>query len=109
MAEFEGKERRIERINKVIEKYNLKDLDNCKQICLDAGIDTEKFVKDIQPICFENAVWAYTLGTAIAIKQKETSAMEVTKYLGEGLDAFTVPYSVADNRKIGIGHGELAR
>ena len=109
MAEFEGKERRIERINQVIEKYGLKDLNNCKQICLDKGIDVEKFVKDVQPICFENAVWAYTLGTAIALKQKEKSATEVTKYLGEGLDAFTVPFSVADNRKIGIGHGELAK
>lgn len=109
MVNFEGKERRIDRINQVIAKYNLKDLDNCRQICLNAGIDVEKFVKDVQPICFENAVWAYTLGTAIALVKKEKKATEVTKYLGEGLDAFTVPYSVADNRKIGIGHGELAK
>ena len=109
MAQFEGKERRIDRIEKTLKKYNLESLDNCKEICLNNGIDVEHFVKDIQPICFENAVWAYTLGTAIALKQKETSAMEVTKYLGESLDAFTIPYSVADNRKIGIGHGELAR
>lgn len=109
MIDFEGKERRIERINKTIAKYNLTDLENCKKICLKSGIDVEKFVKDVQPICFENAVWAYTLGAAIALSKNETNAMEVAKYIGEGLDAFTVPFSVADNRKIGIGHGELAK
>jgi hypothetical protein len=109
MAEFEGKERRIKRIEEVIKKYDLQSLDNCKVICSEHGIDVAKFVKDVQPICFENAVWAYTLGTAIALTQKETRATEVTKFLGEGLDAFTVPDSVADNRKIGIGHGKLAK
>lgn len=109
MIDFEGKERRIEKINKTIEKYNLQSLKNCRDICLKHDIDVEKFVRDVQPICFENAVWAYTLGTAIALTQKADSPMKATEYLGEGLDAFTVPHSVADNRKIGIGHGQLAK
>lgn len=108
MANFEGKDRRIKRINQVIKKYGLKSLDNCKQICLDRGIDVEQFIKGVQPICFDNAVWAYTLGTAIALSQNESNAQKITQYLGEALDAFTIPYSVADSRKIGIGHGELA-
>src|SRR5574344_447366 len=108
MSEFEGKERRIERINSVLKKYNFENLDVCKEYCLSKNIDVEKFVKNVQPICFDNAVWAYTLGTAIALKSGEKSAQNITNYLGEALDAFTVPYSVADTRKIGYGHGELA-
>lgn len=109
MADFEGKERKIERINAVLTKYGFEDLDSCRDYCLENGIDVESFVKGVQPICFDNAVWAYILATAIALKSKKTDAKEIIDYIGEALDAFTTPFSVADTRKIGIGHGELAK
>jgi len=108
MVNFEGKEKREASINACLKKYDIKDLEQARQICLDAGIDVEAIVKGIQPICFENAVWAYTLGTALAIKQNVKTAEEAGKWLGVGLQAFCVPGSVADHRKVGLGHGNLA-
>ena len=108
MVNFEGKEKREASINECLKKYGIKDLEEARQICLDAGIDVEAIVKGIQPICFENAVWAYTLGTALAIKQDVPTAEEAGKWIGVGLQAFCVPGSVADHRKVGLGHGNLA-
>lgn len=108
MVTFEGYDRRIEKINECIKEYNLESLDNCKTICDNAGIDVEAIVKEIQPICFENAVWAYTLGTAIALTEKCQNAEECAEKIGIGLQAFCVKGSVADSRKVGIGHGKLA-
>ena len=108
MVNFEGKEKREASINECLKKYGIKDLEEARQICLDAGIDVESIVKGIQPICFENAVWAYTLGTALAIKQNVPTAEEAGKWIGVGLQAFCVPGSVADHRKVGLGHGNLA-
>ena len=108
MVNFEGKEKREASINECLKKYGIKDLEEARQICLDAGIDVESIVKGIQPICFENAVWAYTLGTALAIKQNVPTAEEAGKWIGIGLQAFCVPGSVADHRKVGLGHGNLA-
>lgn len=108
MVEFEGYERRINQINKVLAENGLKDLEEAKAICDEKGVDVAKLVKGIQPIAFENAVWAYTLGAALAIKQGVKTASEVAKVLGVGLQAFCVPGSVADQRKVGLGHGNLA-
>ena len=108
MVNFEGKEKREASINECLKKYGIKDLEEARQICLDAGIDAESIVRGIQPICFENAVWAYTLGTALAIKNGCKSAEEAGKWIGIGLQAFCVPGSVADHRKVGLGHGNLA-
>lgn len=108
MVEFEGKERRIAKINKVLAEYGLKDLEEAKSLCDAKGIDVAKLVKGIQPIAFENAVWAYTLGAALAIKKGVKSASEAARMLGVGLQAFCVPGSVADQRKVGLGHGNLA-
>lgn len=108
MVEFEGKERRIEKINKVLAEYGLKDLEEAKVLCDSKGIDVAKLVKGIQPIAFENAVWAYTMGAALAIKTGVKTAADVAKMLGVGLQAFCVPGSVADQRKVGLGHGNLA-
>ena len=108
MVEFEGYERRIEKINKVLAEYGLKDLEEAKALCDSKGVDVAKLVKGIQPIAFENAVWAYTLGAALAIKKGVKSASEAAKMLGVGLQAFCVPGSVADQRKVGLGHGNLA-
>ena len=108
MVNFEGKEKREASINACLKEYGIKDLEEAKQICTDAGIDVESIVKGIQPICFENAVWAYTLGTALALKQDVATAEEAGKWIGVGLQAFCVPGSVADHRKVGLGHGNLA-
>ena len=108
MINFEGKEKREAPIAACLKEYGIKDLEEARQICLDAGIDVESIVKGIQPICFENAVWAYTLGTALAVKQNVKTAEEAGKWLGVGLQAFCVPGSVADHRKVGLGHGNLA-
>ena len=105
---FESYERRIDQITPVLEKYGIKDLDEAKQICLDKGFDPYEIVKGVQPICFENACWAYTLGAAIAIKQGCVKASEAAKDIGEGLQAFCIPGSVADDRQVGLGHGNLA-
>ncbi len=108
MVNFEGKEKREASINACLKEYGIKNLEEAREICLAAGIDVEATVKGIQPICFENAVWAYTLGTALAIKNDCHSAEEAGKWIGIGLQAFCVPGSVADHRKVGLGHGNLA-
>lgn len=108
MVKFESYERRIKQIEEVLKKYNIKDLEEAKKICDEKGVDVDKIVRDIQPICFDNAPWAYTLGAAIAIVKGSKKANEVAKDLGEGLQAFCIPGSVADDRKVGLGHGNLA-
>ena len=108
MSLFESYERRIDQIIPVLEKYGIKDLEEAKQICLDKGFEPYEIVKGVQPICFENACWAYTLGAAIAVKQGCVKASDAAKAIGEGLQAFCIPGSVADDRKVGLGHGNLA-
>ena len=108
MALFEGYERRIGQITPVLEKYGIASLEEAKETCEKAGVDVFKLVKEIQPICFENACWAYILGAAIAIKKGQKVASEIASTLGEGLQAFCIPGSVADHRKVGLGHGNLA-
>ena len=95
-------------VQKVLDKYNLGSMENCVKMCLDRGIDAESIVKGIQPIAFDDAVWAYTLGTAIALVNNAKSAEDAARYIGEGLQAFCLAGSVADERQIGIGHGNLA-
>ena len=108
MSLFESYERRIDQITPVLEKYGIKDLEEAKQICLDKGFDPYEIVKGVQPICFENACWAYTLGAAIAVKQGCVKASDAARAIGEGLQAFCIPGSVADDRQVGLGHGNLA-
>jgi hypothetical protein len=108
MVMFEGYERRIDSINKTLKEYKIESLEQAKKLCDNKGIDVQSIVKGIQPICFDNACWAYTLGAAIAIKKGNTKAAEVAQTLGEGLQAFCIPGSVADSRKVGLGHGNLA-
>ena len=108
MALFESYERRINQIQPVLDKYGIKDFDEARKLCTDKGFDPYEIVKGIQPICFENACWAYTLGAAIAIKSNRTKAAEAAIAIGEGLQAFCIPGSVADDRKVGLGHGNLA-
>lgn len=107
MVQFEGKEKRMPGINATLKKYGFKNLEEAKALTDANNIDVQTIVKGIQTICFENAVWAYTLGTAIAIKAGAKNAMEAAKYIGEGLQAFCVHGSVADHRKVGLGHGNL--
>ncbi len=108
MALFESYDRRINQITPVLEKYGMQSLEEAKEVCASYGVDVATIVKGIQPICFDNALWAYTLGAAIAIKNGQTKASEVAATIGEGLQAFCIPGSVADDRKVGIGHGNLA-
>jgi len=108
MASFEGYERRIAQIEKCLAEYGLKSLDEAKKYTLDAGIDVDNIVRAIQPIAFENAVWAYTLGCAIALKKGCTRAADAAEAIGIGLQAFCIPGSVADQRQVGLGHGNLA-
>ncbi len=108
VVEFEGYERRIEKINAVLAENGIKDLEEAKAICDAKKVDVAALVKGIQPIAFENAVWAYTMGAAIAIKKGIKEASKVAETLGVGLQAFCVPGSVADQRKVGLGHGNLA-
>ena len=107
MALFESYERRIGQIQPVMDKYGIKDFDDALKICTDKGFNPYDIVKGIQPICFENACWAYTLGAAIAIKSGRTKAKDAAVAIGEGLQAFCIPGSVADDRKVGLGHGNL--
>ena len=104
---FENYERRIDKINKVLNENGIKDLDEAKSLCDDLGVDVFKIVRDIQPICFDNACYAYMVGASIAIKKGVKDASEVAKSIGEGLQAFCIPGSVADERKVGLGHGNL--
>ena len=109
MALFESYERRIGQITPVLEKYGMKTLEDAKEVCASIGIDPYTIVKETQPIAFENAGWAYTLGAAIAIKKGCTKAADAAEAIGEGLQAFCIPGSVADNRKVGLGHGNLGK
>ncbi len=108
MALFESYERRIDKINACLKEYGISSIEECKEICLAKGIDCDKIVRETQPICFENAVWAYTVGAAIAIKSGCIKAYDAAKKIGVGLQAFCIPGSVADNRQVGLGHGNLA-
>ncbi len=108
MALFEGYERRINQITPFLEKYDIKSLEDAESVCKEKGLDIHKIVKDVQPICFDNACWAYLIGAAIAIRKGQTQASEIAVTLGEGLQSFCIPGSVADDRKVGIGHGNLA-
>ncbi len=108
MITFEGYDKRIDGINKCLKANGMKDLEEARQICLDKGINVDSIVKGTQPIAFDNASWAYTLGCAIAIKRNCKKAMDAAKVIGEGLQAFCVPGSVAEQRKVGLGHGNLA-
>ncbi len=107
MISFEGIERRIDKINKCLAEYGIKDLEEARNICLDKGIDVDAIVKGVQPIAFENASWAYTVGCAIAIKKNIKSAAEAAEAIGIGLESFCIPGSVAASRKVGLGHGNL--
>ena len=107
MSLFEGYERRIDKINATLKEYGIKSVEECKEICLAKGVDCDDIVRSTQPICFENAVWAYTVGAAIAIKSGVKKAAEAAEKIGVGLQSFCIPGSVAENRKVGLGHGNL--
>ncbi len=104
---FEGKERRMAKIEKCLAENGIASLEDAKALCTEKGIDVESIVKGVQPIAFENAVWAYTLGVALAIKNGVKSASEAAAVIGQGLQAFCVPGSVAEQRSVGLGHGNL--
>ena len=107
MAQFESQERRMPKIEACLKANGLESLDACREMLLSKGIDVDAIVKGVQPICFENAVWAYTLGTAIAVKRGLKNAADCAAAIGEGLEAFTIPGSVAEQRAVGLGHGNL--
>ena len=109
MALFESYERRIDKINEVLNSYGIASLEEAEKITKDAGLDVYNQIKGIQPICFENACWAYITGAAIAIKKGCTRAADAAAEIGEGLQAFCIPGSVADQRKVGLGHGNLGK
>ncbi len=107
MALFESYERRIDQINAALAQYGIGSIEEAKAICDEKGIDVYNIVKGIQNICFENACWAYTVGAAIAIKKGDKKAADAARSIGEGLQSFCIPGSVADDRKVGLGHGNL--
>ena len=107
MALFESYERRIDKINGVLAQYGIGSVEECREICKAKGFDPYEIVKGIQPICFENACWAYTVGAAIALKAGVKSAAEAAKMIGVGLQSFCIDGSVAEDRKVGLGHGNL--
>ena len=107
MALFESYERRIEKINSVLAQYGIESVEASREICQAAGFDPYEIVKGIQPIAFENAAWAYCVGAAIALKKNVATAAEAAEAIGEGLQAFCIPGSVAEDRKVGLGHGNL--
>ena len=109
MALFESYERRIDQITAVLDSYGISSLEEAEKITKDAGLDVYNQIKGIQPICFENACWAYIVGAAIAIKKGARKASEAAAAIGEGLQAFCIPGSVADTRKVGLGHGNLGK
>ena len=109
MALFESYERREKQILEVLGQYDIKTIEECADVCKAKGLDIYKLVEGIQPICFENAKWAYTVGCAIAIKKGCTRAADAAAAIGEGLQAFCIPGSVADQRKVGLGHGNLGK
>ncbi len=107
MVKFEGYDRRIEKIEACLNEYGMKSLEEAREICLNAGINVEEIVKGVQPIAFDNAVWAYTIGCAIALKKQNKNAADAAESIGIGLQGFCIPGSVAENRKVGLGHGNL--
>ena len=107
MALFESYERRIDKINSVLSQYGIGSVEECRDICKAAGFDPYEIVKGIQPICFENAAWAYCVGAAIALKKGVKTAAEAAEAIGIGLQSFCIPGSVAEDRKVGLGHGNL--
>ena len=107
MALFESYERRIDKINGVLAQYGLSSVEECRELCQSKGFDPYEIVKGIQPICFENACWAYTVGAAIALKKGVKNAAEAAEAIGIGLQAFCIDGSVAEDRKVGLGHGNL--
>ena len=107
MAKFEGQERRMPKIEAALKEYGMTSLEEARDLCLSKGIDVESIVKGVQPIAFEKAGWAYTLGVALALKKGINKAAEAAEAIGIGLQAFCVPGSVAENRKVGLGHGNL--
>ena len=107
MATFESQNRRMPKIEACLKANGLESLDACNEMLLAKGIDCDKIIRGIQPICFDNAVWAYTLGTAIAVKRGLKNAADCAAAIGEGLEAFTIPGSVAEQRQVGLGHGNL--
>ena len=107
MALFENYDRRIDKINGVLKQYGIESVEACREMCQAKGFDPYEIVKSIQPICFENACWAYTVGAAIAMKKGVKTAAEAATAIGEGLQAFCIDGSVADDRKVGLGHGNL--
>ena len=107
MALFENYERRIDKINGVLAQYGISSVEECRELCQSKGFDPYEIVKGIQPICFENACWAYTVGAAIALKAGVKSAAEAAKMIGAGLQSFCIDGSVAEDRKVGLGHGNL--
>ena len=109
MALFESYERRIDKINEVLAGYGIASIEEAQKITKDDGLDVYNQIKSIQPICFENACWAYTVGAAIAIKKGCKTAAEAAAAIGEGLQSFCIPGSVADQRKVGLGHGNLGK
>ena len=107
MALFESYERRVDKINAVLAEYGINSIEECRAICKDKGFDPYEIVKGVQPIAFENAGWAYCVGAAIAIRKGVKTAAEAAKAIGIGLQSFCIPGSVADDRKVGLGHGNL--
>ncbi|MDR0223030.1 MAG: GGGtGRT protein [Oscillospiraceae bacterium] len=104
---FEGQERRMNKINACLKEYGLADLEAARDLCLSKGFNVEEIVKGVQPIAFDNAVWAYTLGAAVALKKGVSGAADAAAAIGIGLQAFCIPGSVAENRAVGLGHGNL--
>ena len=107
-VKFESQERRIKQVIAALNKHGIKDIEEANQICEQYGLDPYMTCQETQGICFENAKWAYVVGSAIALKEGAKNAVEAAEYIGEGLQAFCIPGSVADDRKVGIGHGNLA-
>ena len=107
MALFESYERRVDKINAVLTEYGINSIEECREICKEKGFDPYEIVKGVQPIAFENAGWAYCVGAAIAIRKGVKTAAEAAKAIGIGLQSFCIPGSVADDRKVGLGHGNL--
>ena len=108
-VKFEGKERRLAKIEECLAANGIASLEEARDLCLSKGVDVEAIVKGVQPIAFENAVWAYTLGVALALKRGIANASEASAVIGEGLQAFCVPGSVAEQRRVGLGHGKCQR
>jgi hypothetical protein len=107
MAKFENQERRMPKIEACLKDNGLKSLDECSEMLLQKGVNVDEIVRGVQNICFDNAVWAYTLGVAIAVKRGLKNAADCSEAIGEGLEAFTIPGSVAEQRRVGLGHGNL--